>query len=76
MFDANSFKRQVKEWIRSYPEGELADFQDFCEEQVPPAQYASHKWLIDQTVDWYKHILAHRELSKNFQDEADDQSIA
>lgn len=75
MFDANKFKRQVKEWIRENPEGDLAEFQDFCEDQVPPAQFASYQWLVDQTVDWYKHILAHREVSRNFTEESDE-SIA
>jgi hypothetical protein len=76
MFDANKFKRLVKEWIRENPEAELAEFQDFCEDLIPPAQFSSYQWLVDQTVDWYKHILAHREVSKNFADEGDEHSIA
>ncbi len=77
MFDANKFKKQVKEWIRMNPEGGLSDMLDFCEDQIPPGQYASYQWLIEQTSDWYKHILAQRELSTKFdQEREDDQLIA
>ena len=61
MFDANTFKKSVKEWIRAHPGGSLLDLQDFCEEQIPPAQYAANKWLVDHTLSWYRHILSHRE---------------
>jgi hypothetical protein len=77
MFDANHFKRSVKDWIRSNPEATLNDLQDFCDEQIPVNQYSSYQWLLDQTLDWYKHILAHREISRNYhQDDSDDHSIA
>ena len=61
MFDCNQFKRSVKEWMRDHPDGSLADLVDFCEEAIPPHQYTHYQWLIDQTVCWYKHVLAHRE---------------
>lgn len=62
-FDANSFKRAVKDWIRKNPEGSLADLTDFCDDQIPAAQYANWQWLVDQTVSWYGHILNHREAT-------------
>ena len=75
MFDANKFKQSVKAWIRENPDGTVAEIIDFCEDQIPPAQYASYQWLVDQTVDWYKHILAHREASRMYETE-DDAAIA
>ena len=74
MFDANKFKQSVKGWMRENPNGTVHDMVDFCEDQIPSTQYASHRWLIDQTVDWYKHILAQREASKNY-DREDDSTI-
>ncbi|MBP6218525.1 MAG: hypothetical protein KA436_08065 [Oligoflexales bacterium] len=60
MFDINEFKRKVKEWIASHPQGDHAELFDFCEEIIPPALFASHQWLVDQTVAWYQHILQSR----------------
>ncbi len=76
MFDANQFKRSVKDWIRQHPEGSLSDFQDFCDEQIPPAQFTNYQWLVDQTMDWYKHILTHRELSRKYDEGEEDSAIA
>lgn len=61
MFDTNNFKRSVKEWVRKNPQGNLADLTDFCEELIPPQWYASHRWLVEQTVGWYENLLAHRD---------------
>jgi hypothetical protein len=63
MFDFNQFKRTVKQWVRENPKGTVNDLVDFCEDQIPPAQYAANRWLIEETVSWYKHILAHAETT-------------
>jgi hypothetical protein len=69
MFDTNSFKRQVKDWIRNHPEGTENDLQDFCEEKIPPAQYATLKWMVDHTLSWYRYVLINREMGRE-QEEA------
>ena len=71
MFDFNLFKRSIKEWIRVHPEGSLTDLQDFCEESIPPQQYAANQWLIEQTISWYKHILNHRKHQEVAYEEVD-----
>lgn len=75
MFDANVFKRAVKEWIKSHPEGTEADLVDFCEEQIPPAQYARHEWLVEHTISWYRHILAQRRQEPD-EDDLEELSLA
>ena len=74
--DSNRFKVAIKNWIRENPEGTLNDLVDFCEAQIPVSQYASHQWLIDHTISWYKHILVHRETSRGSKELAhlDDES--
>ncbi len=72
MFDANQFKRNVKEWIRLHPEGKEADLLDFCEEQIPPAQYAAHRWLVEHTLSWYRHILSQRVHHVEYADGGED----
>jgi hypothetical protein len=72
MFDANQFKRAVKDWIRSNPEGTETDLVDFCEDQIPPHHYATHQWLIEHTVSWYRHILAQRTGASDALDEGDE----
>ncbi len=73
MFDANSFKRAVKDWIQTNPGGSMEDLQEFCEEQIPTAQYSAFHWLIEQTTSWYGHVLRQRESMRSFNtdDEAD-----
>lgn len=61
MFDFNHFKRSVKEWIRDNPDGSELDLRDFCEETIPAHQFTANEWLVDQTLDWYKHILKNRD---------------
>lgn len=68
MLDHNAFKKSVKDWMRENPEGSLPDLIDFCEEQIPTNQFATSRWIVDQTVSWYKHILVHRELTSEQQD--------
>ncbi len=66
MFDSNKFKRAVKDWMREHPEGSEADLVDFCEEQIPPQQFSAHRWLVDQTLSWYRHVLVSREMHKSY----------
>ena len=61
MFDPNAFKRAIKDWMRDNPDGTEAELVDFCEEQIPPQAYAANQWLVEHTLSWYRHILAHRE---------------
>lgn len=63
MFSTNDFKQSIKQWIKSNPDGSEQDLLDFCEEQIPPQQYTSMAWLIDQTMCWYRYVLAQRDLT-------------
>lgn len=75
MFDANSFKRSVKDWIQSNPKGSVDDLREFCEEQIPTSQYAAWEWLIDQTTSWYSHVLRQRDSIRSFSNE-DEYDVA
>ena len=75
MFDANGFKRSVKDWMRLHPEGTETDLTDFCEEQIPAAQFSANQWLVEHTLSWYKHVLAQRKHARNLAEE-DDESDA
>ena len=75
MFDANVFKRAIKDWIKAHPEGTEAYLADFCEEQIPPAQYTSYEWLVEHTISWYRHILAQRRQEPDM-DDGDELSLA
>jgi hypothetical protein len=74
MFDANLFKRAVKDWIQANPSGTMEDLREFCEEQIPTAQYAAWQWLIEQTTSWYGHVLRQRDSTRSFN--ADDEADA
>lgn len=60
MFDANNFKRSVKEWVRTNPRATVAELVDYCEDLIPAPQYQANSWMIEQTVGWYEHILQNR----------------
>ena len=66
MFDRNEFKRKVKDWIRAHPEGSEQELLDYCDELIPAAQFAANRWLVEQTLSWYRHILSNRERIKGF----------
>lgn len=68
MFDVNKFKRSVKEWVRDNPSGSVDELIDYCEELIPPNQYAHHAWLVDQTKGWYQHILDTRKSNRFLED--------
>lgn len=71
MFDFNGFKKSVKEWIRSNPDGTLTDLRDFCEEAIPPQQFSANEWVIEQTLSWYRHILTHRDVSNQYEEDVE-----
>lgn len=73
MFDANSFKRSVKDWIQKNPAGSMEDLREFCEEQIPTAQFSAWQWMIEQTTSWYSHVLRQRDSmhSCGAEDDAD-----
>lgn len=73
MFDHNEFKRSVKDWIRDHPKGELSEFAEFCEDLIPPAQFANHRWIVDQTLSWYQHILSRREAQTQWEGSESDE---
>ena len=76
IFDPNSFKKNVKEWIRQNPDGTLNELVDYCEEQVPPALFAANQWLIEQTKSWYRHILDSRKAMTGSELNEDDEKCA
>ncbi len=69
--DTNKFKQSVKVWIRENPQGSINDLVDYCEAQIPPAQFTHYQWLLEHTVSWYKHILASRDALKVQEDDED-----
>jgi len=71
MFDANQFKRSVKDWMRQHPQGSEAELIDYCEEQIPPAQFTAQQWLIEHTVSWYRHVLLQRRHERNLGEDED-----
>ncbi len=72
MFDFNEFKRSVKEWIKVNPGGSVQDLRDFCEDKIPSNHFSANQWLVEQTVSWYRHILAHRDYSNTVDWDSDE----
>jgi hypothetical protein len=68
MLDMNNFKSVVKQWIKENPTGSLDGLRDFCEDQIPAHQFVSYEWLVNQTLDWYRHILHNRQMREALKD--------
>ncbi len=61
MIDNNEFKRKVKDWIKKNPAGSEQELTEYCEDLIPPADFSNQKWLIDQTIHWYRYVIAERD---------------
>ena len=58
MLNFNNFKKEVKRYgCLKNPNGSEMELLDFCEDIIPANQYVANKWIIDETVSWYKHVL-------------------
>lgn len=72
MIDSNEFKKEVKVWMRSHPNASEQDLIDFCEEMIPPSQFSASKWLIDQTISWYRYVVMNKEYDRSLSEESED----
>ena len=72
MFDVNDFKKRVKEWMNSHPQAEAAELRDFCEEIIPPPQFSANRWLVEQTLSWYLHIVQNRSRANVLLDDGEE----
>ncbi len=72
MFDRNQFKRSVKNWMNENEEATIEDLQLYCEQLIPTKEYVANKWLIDETLAWYDHILHNRKHLANQYDPQDE----
>jgi hypothetical protein len=57
----NEFKSKAKSWISSNPASGEQQLRDYCEELIPFQYFASHGWLVEQTVQWYKHVQSQQD---------------
>ena len=72
MFDVNQFKRSMKDWISSHPEGTIAEFTDYCDDMIPPPHYAANQWLIDQSISWFRYLKAQNQGDGGRSGDGDD----
>ena len=68
-FNTNEFKRSVKNWMSHSPSATVEELIDYCEELIPTHEYQSYSWLVEQTTQWYKHVLKQREIAERYEDD-------
>ena len=71
MLNFNNFKKEVKVWMSQNPNGSEIELLDFCEDIIPANQYVANKWIIDETVSWYKHVLDNRKKELAYEQDVD-----
>lgn len=64
MFDINSFKQNIKVWIKKNPEANKVKFLDYCEELIPINEYAQYSWLLEQATMWFDNIDTNKKKYK------------
>lgn len=72
MFNTNEFKRNVKEWFAENEDANPTEVRDYCEEMIPVNVFTSYVWLVDQTVDWVRHIQAQKDQAYFYDEDLDD----
>ena len=58
MFDRNRFKKSVKIWMVKNQGASVNELKQYCQTLIPKEHIRQEKWLIEQTTQWYKHILS------------------
>jgi hypothetical protein len=71
MLNFNNFKKEVKVWMSLNPHGSEMELLDFCEDIIPSNEYVANKWVIDETVSWYKHVLDNRKKELAYEQDVD-----
>ncbi|MEY4066051.1 MAG: hypothetical protein RIR26_2259 [Pseudomonadota bacterium] len=56
MFDKNHFKEAFRSWVQRNPLANEQEALNFCRSHIPASCIASHYWLIEQSLQWFKWI--------------------
>lgn len=66
MFDKNHFKEAFRSWVQRNPTATETDALSFCQSHIPAHCVASHYWLIEQSVQWFKWVHQTRAVDDPF----------
>lgn len=66
MFDKNLFKEAFRSWVQNNPTANEQEALSFCHDHIPANCIASHYWLIEQSIQWYKWIHQTRAIDDPF----------
>ncbi|MBM3382845.1 MAG: hypothetical protein FJY29_10430 [Betaproteobacteria bacterium] len=66
MFDKNHFKEAFRSWVQRNPAASEQEALDFCQANIPASCIASHFWLIEQSVQWFKWVHQTRAIDDPF----------
>lgn len=78
MFDKNQFKVVLRRFVEAHPSASDEEALEFCRQLIPPQALASHYWLLDQSLQWFRWVRSQRavhsdrELCKS---ESDDDAV-
>jgi hypothetical protein len=66
MFDKNQFKEAFRSWVQRNPMASEQEALNFCQLNIPASCIASHYWLIEQSVQWFKWVHQTRAIDDPF----------
>lgn len=60
MFDKNQFKVVFRRFVEAHPSASDEEVLEFCRLLIPPHLLASHYWLLDQSLQWFRWVRSQR----------------
>ncbi len=78
MFDKNQFKVMFRRYVESHHQASDEEALAFARSIMPANVMASHYWLIDQSLQWFRWVKAQRALQasrENFELESKQSNL-
>lgn len=70
MFDKNFFKDAFRSWVRNNPRASEEEALAFCQANIPAQYFASHYWLVEQSIQWFGWLKSQVPSAEDLQEEA------
>ena len=67
MFDKNHYKEMFRCYALANRNVTDEDAQEYCRKQMPPHLMASHFWLIDSCMQWFRWLKVQKSTEMIFE---------
>jgi hypothetical protein len=64
MFNKNTFKEMFRQWVDQNQSATPEEAREFCQKLIPSSVYASHYWLVEESLSWFQWVQKSRRVPK------------